>query len=171
MPTCSKSPAVTCYGCGEKGHIAPKCPKRTDKLKEQAHGNAVNAVDKGKAKKSENSDEAETTILDVTQIQTGKIGSTEVKVLVDSGSTISLISKNIWQRLIRENGKEWEKSIPKKAPEIRTVVAANDTIIKLLFEAKIETIMATRTRKIVYHIADVPLSFSEQMRFEIWILP
>uniref|UniRef100_A0A8R1DL19 CCHC-type domain-containing protein n=1 Tax=Caenorhabditis japonica TaxID=281687 RepID=A0A8R1DL19_CAEJA len=156
MPTCSKSPAVTCYGCGEKGHIAPKCPKRTDKLKEQTHGNAVNAVDKGKAKKSENSDEAETTILDVTQIQTGKIGSSEVKVLVDSGSTISLISKNIWQRLIRENGKEWEKSIPKKAPEIRTVVAANDTIIKLLFEAKIETIMATRTRKIVYHTVDVP---------------
>uniref|UniRef100_A0A8R1ESP5 Uncharacterized protein n=2 Tax=Caenorhabditis japonica TaxID=281687 RepID=A0A8R1ESP5_CAEJA len=39
--------------------------------------------------------------------------------------------------------------------EIKRVVAANNTNIELLFEAKIETIMATRTRKIIYHIADV----------------
>ncbi|GKD83111.1 putative reverse transcriptase domain-containing protein [Tanacetum coccineum] len=31
---------VTCYGCGEKGHLRNKCPKRTNQPNEGAHGRA-----------------------------------------------------------------------------------------------------------------------------------
>uniref|UniRef100_A0A8R1IND2 CCHC-type domain-containing protein n=1 Tax=Caenorhabditis japonica TaxID=281687 RepID=A0A8R1IND2_CAEJA len=149
LPTCSKAPTVSCYYCGGKGHYSIKCPKKLETPLEQRQGQtlAVEKLERRTAEAARGSGDI--------QIEIGKIGNTVMEFLIDSGSTISLISKTTWNKLVKENGKEWEKQITKSVPEIKRVVAANNTNIELLFEAKIETIMATRTRKIIYHIADV----------------
>uniref|UniRef100_A0A8R1IV19 Peptidase A2 domain-containing protein n=1 Tax=Caenorhabditis japonica TaxID=281687 RepID=A0A8R1IV19_CAEJA len=146
----------TCYECGQIGCHLAACSKalsvncfhyRAPVEQTQGQTLSVENLEKKKASASRGTGD--------TRVEIGKIGNTLVEFLIDSGSTISLISKATWNKLVKENGKEWQHQIPKTVPEINRVVAANNTNIELLLEAKIETIMTTRTREIIYHIADV----------------
>ncbi|EFP06767.1 hypothetical protein CRE_11530, partial [Caenorhabditis remanei] len=167
-PKCSKAPGnaktysrpvVTCYRCQEQGHIATYCTMQSqNKVNDNpVKENTVNAVEdkQGLTIPSDAHKTDNTTEKPLIKVEKGRIGNTEVDLMLDSGACISIIPQKIWKKIVGENGEEWVKKVKEEKPELAQVFTANNQPLKLLCTVEVETSMQTRTRLIKYYIAAI----------------
>uniref|UniRef100_A0A8R1HY74 RNA-directed DNA polymerase n=1 Tax=Caenorhabditis japonica TaxID=281687 RepID=A0A8R1HY74_CAEJA len=159
-PTCSRAPrstSVTCYKCGEIGHYSNKCSQ--EQLSSSAQ--AVNRPSSGSIQEV-NRPGAKTPIVEHLSeglgpktVEKGRIGGVEVEMVIDSGATISLIPKTLWHKMVKVNGKEWERKCALEEPDITSVFTASNQPMKLVHQVKLETSLKARTRDVVFYVVDV----------------
>uniref|UniRef100_A0A8R1EXE7 CCHC-type domain-containing protein n=1 Tax=Caenorhabditis japonica TaxID=281687 RepID=A0A8R1EXE7_CAEJA len=158
--TCSRAPrstSVTCYKCGEIGHYSNKCSQ--EQLSSSAQ--AVNRPSSGSVQEV-NRPVAKTPIVENLSeglgpktVEKGRIGGVEVEMVIDSGATISLIPKTLWHKMVKVNGKEWERKCALEEPDITSVFTASNQPMKLVHQVKLETSLKARTRDVVFYVVDV----------------
>uniref|UniRef100_A0A1I7T0J7 CCHC-type domain-containing protein n=1 Tax=Caenorhabditis tropicalis TaxID=1561998 RepID=A0A1I7T0J7_9PELO len=172
-PSCSKAPRyqprstanVQCYDCKEMGHYATKCPKReqTNKTKvtEQTQKsdtvpqqkNSVQTIEEKCLTMGNVNLKKENTIRDSSE--KGQVGISDVEVILDSGSCISLISYRTWERILKENGKDWARRMRVVDTEGKSVIVANCATMHLKKCVTVPISIRDKTSKILLYLADV----------------
>lgn len=163
-PSCSLAPKTwkrerpppQCFTCGEMGHISTYCPKRIDRVQQQQTqpNSSVNDVERDFVHTLDVFPEC-CDAVSLNCFQEGKIGKASVKVLIDSGATISLIGRNNWDEILQVNESSWVEKL--KFPEMKNekVYAANVNSMALAFAVTVDFQMGSCLRSITFHVADV----------------
>uniref|UniRef100_A0A1I7UWV7 RNA-directed DNA polymerase n=2 Tax=Caenorhabditis tropicalis TaxID=1561998 RepID=A0A1I7UWV7_9PELO len=171
-PSCSKAPryqprsmaSVQCYDCKEMGHYATKCPKReTNKAKssEQVQKsdtapqqkNSVQTIEEKCLEMGKMNSRRETSIRD--NSERGQVGISDVEVILDSGSCISLISYRTWEKILKENGKDWSRRMTAVDTEGKSVLVANCATMHLKKCVTVPISIREKTSKVLLYLADV----------------
>nr|AAA50456.1 gag, pol and env protein precursor [Caenorhabditis elegans] len=157
MASCFKLKNRACFRCNEMGHIAWNCPKKNENTSEkEAPVAKVETIEGVRMKdcllmvKSEKS-ESEVT----RSLEKGQIGKANVEILLDSGASISLMSKNTWEKIVEVNGKSWEQDQIYEELEYKTARTANNQLFTLLRAVMVEIKMQTKSEVIKFHIGDM----------------